>query len=1349
MATKPNTTRKARPAAGGAARPKAGAPRPAPVIAVGPLLSEMITWTALPNGVVGTGPDARLKVSVFISPRLKQGGDGSADSLSKYPSFIDWPAVVKNIHFGVEFEGVQPIANVIKVSPDPESELWKALFKPAAPVKSFTIGDFHTRPVLSYPVSHVQTFLKEKYLSVAAEPQLVTELPLVRHLASDDMFGRIAFHPRPAHVAAAELRGVVPKDVSLQTRTDLHAALRARKYIPSRSAPDAQKDFTQFNMFHAPMVTERAKIKPPDLDFHRVLAALGKFPGLMRKLGLVVDLEIPWRPDIPAGPASTTVKVVPFWGDKKRAGDYVGRTKYVLGPGAFYAAARPDSDLKGRLLNLSDPGFDIVQLDVDAAATKALDFANNVAMSALPSAARKGERSGLPTLKSAGISVVKKERDRKVYSALQTTFNNNQKAVAMMQGGAPSGVIYYADDLLRGYRVDVWDSESKAWRSLCRRVGRYEFLDNGVNLQIEDEGFVSSAVTQSPVNGTHNDELRVHEALFRWAGWSLCAPRPGKTIMTDDKPGEIENVPGAEFRLKTSFAAVPGSLPKLRFGRAYRLRARAVDLAGNSAGHDEPDPDDFSTATDPITYTRFEPVSSPVTVLRQDPKAPAAPGDRPSGDKAVARTGALVASPGESVEHLVIRSFNDSPAKDKQTTKVTTDRHIAPPKTAQMMAETHGTFDAASGLKKEDYETITERDGVLKEVEPAEKLDLPYLPDPIALGAALAGLPGADSPEKIEFYPKTAWPEARPFRLKVVEGAGAPEWDENDRVLTVFLPKAEVSRFNLSCYLKEEKLQPMGVWHWLEQAAGAANVAPLERPKVRLPKLNFVSSSDARARAVNPLASMATPNARVTQQALTQLRTIALEGRNWLFTPSREITLVHAVQQPLRIPGLQIKGAKIAVGETHGTLNGSIAIHGKSTGKVNLVAEWQEPIDPISEKTWRKISGSAQVFERTPAREDSEVKYVRTRHNFGDTKYRKIRYSAVGTTRFREYFSPIITRDQANITRTSQAVEVDIPSSARPDAPRVVYVIPTFGWDTPRQQGQVVTRKRLGGGLRVYLERPWFSSGDGELLGVVLTDQGGVLRRVSAAVPDQASMPYVTQWGADPIWDSGSTHRVPLFEHFKNSAKTQDNLSLAEVKATEDPKGPKVAVVGYPVEYDEKRELWYADIEIDAGPSYFPFVCLALARYQPNSIDNAHLSRVVVTEFAQLAPDRTASITKTGTGQLRVQVSGVTYNAGGAGKGTSEVEVSVEERVEGTEGDLGWVPVKDAAFQLQHPTGLLKQNNSVWVGEVKLPDAAGGKLRLVIKEFEVFRAEQTGLSTVAMTVAPTAKRLVYADVLEI
>jgi hypothetical protein len=77
-------------------------------------------------------------------------------------------------------------------------------------------------------------------------------------------------------------------------------------------------------------------------------------------------------------------------------------------------------------------------------------------------------------------------------------------------------------------------------------------------------------------------------------------------------------------------------------------------------------------------------------------------------------------------------------------------------------------------------------------------------------------------------------------------------------------------------------------------------------------------------------------------------------------------------------------------------------------------------------------------------------------------------------------------------------------------------------------------------------------------------------------------------------------------------------------------------------------------MNIDAGKSYFPFIRLALVRYQPKSLSeaitgpetavlpgaaNVHLSRVILADFIQLAPDRYASITRDDNNQLLRHVS--------------------------------------------------------------------------------------------------------------
>src|SRR5262249_29187005 len=117
-------------------------------------------------------------------------------------------------------------------------------------------------------------------------------------------------------------------------------------------------------------------------------------------------------------------------------------------------------------------------------------------------------------------------------------------------------------------------------------------------------------------------------------------------------------------------------------------------------------------------------------------------------------------------------------------------------------------------------------------------------------------------------------------------------------------------------------------------------------------------------------------------------------------------------------------------------------------------------------------------------------------------------------------------------------------NSARPAAPKVLYIVPTFKWNPAPSEtgdrqhkwkqsssGKVLESARIGNGLRVYLERPWYSSGDEEQLGVVLREAPrgiitlapGIISAITGsgsggAAPNDPLKPFVTQWGMDPIW---------------------------------------------------------------------------------------------------------------------------------------------------------------------------------------------------------------------------------------
>jgi hypothetical protein len=1497
---------------------------------------QTIMWTALPNGVTSGGD--KLKLSVFVSPRLETTEGLPRPQLSQFPDFLNWTTKVQGVQFAVQFGGGAAI-QATRVGATLEPDLWAALFKQTTYVEPYQAVDYSDHLIYAHPVANVSAFVKAQYQNVgttsptalparsvlsqqlapislyeasAATPaqtvlqtgvkqgqKAVGAKPISRQVVISPVLKTFvgSLHPQVQPSATRNLNILAHPSLSLRAAAvdafqSVYQDMQQYKAVRAAAAPQPSRDFLQVRLQYPKLAAEIPPLQPPDIDFHKLVSTLGNYPELTRRLGLVIDLEVP----VPSGVANSTVKVIPSWPADSAPStfntDFSPKTACTvdLGKGRFFAQPETaNSRIVGGLLNLSDnKSYPVAHVDVAGSALKMVNLADRLASSSMlqtpvastvmqPMMLKAGKAhqpsesgiqnpesasatAALPALRTAGISLA--ETNRAVWFAgVMAKASQKNKALA---ANTPDQVMNYAEDLVRGYRVDVWDSQSKSWHSLCQRKGTYNFFEANLTRQYDDEGFVQLGVTKpaaSTSGGSLPKDLYLQESMFTWNGWSLSAPRPGKTIAPDGTPQNLDDPAAAQarassdFKMVASFVPQPGMLPRLRFANTYRIRARVVDLAGNSLTSNAPDPADFSAATAAHLYTRFEPVVAPLAVLT--------------------RTLDGTKSPGESLYRPVIRSNYDKSVSDYAFPygSLVSDpgypgfalRLIAPPKTSQLMAERHSMFDSPSGPMMKDqatYQMIAAKaDGAfmldpLTRLPIQTKLEIPYLPDPLCRGASLTLLDSknqvAATATPVSFYPSgNDWPNALPFLLKVSEGTGKTswQWDDGSRTLTVQLAKAEVVTLDLSSRLGEGNVgtrnqQSLGIWNWIQEAAPAN---------------------------------------------LPQLRQSVQDGRFWMVTPFRPIVLVHAVQQPLIAPQFHSLTADRHLAETFAYIvdDQPMPIDGKSTVKVDFEAAWQEPVDDLADPNGPKtLNGSAhlQEWKISPDQTDIEIKTsvalvqgspsqsapapagaqskvvaaplaqqrvatsevkampgvataqgpvfkagtliprdVRIvprpdlfpatqkfgyswRHDFGDTKYRKVNYSAVATTRFAEYF-PI--KDPAQLTRTSPTVAVDVPNSARPPLPQVLYMVPTFGWQKntdvtfdknntqqigpiaiPNLKGIGTVHQRLGGGLRIYLDRPWYGSGDGELLGVVVWPSPAPVRlgavqtvkgtpalqaaprgrgkqtappaAMAAVVNMTLEVPgplqqLVTQWGMDPVWKTNPLPQdLPRLENFKNAVKTGTGLTLEELADKQEPSpgSYQVAVAGYQPQYDKDRGLWYCDIEIDFGASYFPFIRMGLVRYQPISVVNAHLSHVVWADFAQLTPDRTATVVYDPKNPKRIDVAvtGLTYESSRAGAGPSVMEVTVEAKPAGADDDLAWVPVPSATLDLQAEPG---STGALWRAQVRLDRYKIPKLqelRLVIREYETFIADATGpqlgIAAVASPGQP-ARRLVYADVLKL
>ena len=806
------------------------------------------------------------------------------------------------------------------------------------------------------------------------------------------------------------------------------------------------------------------------------------------------------------------------------------------------------------------------------------------------------------------------------------------------------------------------------------------------------------------------------------------------------------------------------------------------------------------------------------------------------------------------------------------------ERHLAAPKSSVQLAEWHAMFDVAIGLSAAQSAIDAQFDIAAREagsfmmpgpgaavvnpdpaatptdlttlakgdplqtgeyvVRDTDDLAMPYLPDPLSAGTSFTTLPGA-APTRAQAWPGT-WPDRKPIRIRIVDGGlttdgqKAVDWAPADRLLTVFLRQAEMVTVRLSSFPIDGGLDVMGIWNLMPAAVRAAQLAIAKAGLhwMITPSQDLTIVHAVEKPLTSPVVSVDDAGVRRFQGETFAV----LEGRIDNHAKSTGRLDLDAVwTEPVDDLGKDAPNDADNLGEIEG------AAH-----VVDFLLEATE-------------DGCRTGREDVPAAGATPAVH-RVRHEFRDTRHRDVTYRATATTRFREYFPPEIT-DQADlITNVGPDRALNVPSSRRPDPPGVLYVVPTFRWTDDSFRGLIaglsvedlqprvatalssvrnnralfaagiregavalppnirlpnVTRRIRTAGLRVYLDRPWYSSGAGELLAVVVPDQpyfvwpldlgrglavegiarlaadeaagrvlaqgavkpaGGArlsnteklvagiqkladpdpgdradtavaggfsafqVSQLSASLGGLAGLAglfrsgdpekVVTRWGNDPIWGSDTPDTGPWIHQFPLRSRVGTGLSLAEAP------GHTVAAVGHRPRFDPSRGLWYCDIDIDAGTSYFPFVRLGLARYQPSSIPGVHLSRVVTPEWAQLAPDRTASMTRPSGSVARVTLRGPAgYNdvaeavlggaaaAGDAGMNLSRFAVAQVERLPaGATTDLAWTDVGD---EVRLSLSIRKAYSDImYSGSVPIPSAqAGEQLRLTIREYEMLQTD--------------------------
>lgn len=1280
---------------------------------------QTVMWTAVPNGIDASSN--KLKVRCVVSPRLSSTPPTN-QALSAYADWPQWTAKVAAAGFTLSLKvGGVTYPNLVPDKAILQPALWPALFRPTMLVRPFTIPDFTTTKIRSYPVGNVLDAVRRLY------SDLTNERPLDQGPSGSDWTRR------------APIRDIrLPRNSErtlLSTVDNLYRNGSTVQYAVPPGPPQAQTDFLQVRRFHWTPATAAPvppKPTPAELDFHQLVALLMEYPILQRRLGLTLDFLVPVG-GLVAG--DTTVSIV-----APSPGHLTPTTAATYGAGYFWPKA--GGDVANNRLAIAGANFSVVSVDVDGAALKLAQFADAVTQ------VKTAEPQFLPSLRSAGLAVA---RTGKAWQ-FNAKFGKAKQDNTTITGGGP--VTLDAASLLHGLRWQAYDVAAQQWFSLCERDVRYRFLSlpdtdagyvPGRTTTLREEGPVTAAMTQRVNDGT--DDLYLAEYLARWHGENLVAPRPGLSLL---EPGQglADPHPGPQSatdpQLNVDTTAAPQGLPVLRFGRDYRLRAMATYIGGAGVAFQRGDTSaDFTHATGVYRYARAEPIAAPEVVA------------------------CAAMTPGETITDLVIRTEYDSAPADTAPA----DRHLLPPKVAQLFAEQLGLFDTDTGFDPATYPVLAARaDGAVAGGSHPANVDLPvpWLPDIHARGAALYGAPGGGT-ATIAFglsADSKNWQSITGVHIRLQEGS-APATVPSGRGVVMKVGKGDVVEIALSSFLAAAHLNDLQIWRWFVQTTAGS-------PKY--PK----SGSDPYGNYVD----------------------WATSGLLWTITPYRRVRLICAVRQPIVVPAHVGGGIVAQPGDNAVTLGWQLAVSRKTTTSVDVSATWSDPVDVLSGGSW-----STHSVAKSAAFGDAPVVLADATHPEGtldlatlpggglpadlhDTKAHLVTFRLRAKSRFAEYFpdpvsvvvtpsgqtpvpvnargitegSEVVTAGQTTyergvhyqmdyvagtLTRTAASpisgpvtvtfrpsltrtgtFQTWVPARTRPVAPAPVEALPTFGWDRqvpsadPNLPGAVLSR-RSGNGLRIYVAPPWYSSGAEEKLGIVFS--------ANAQQIAEHLRPFVTGWAGDPAFTDGSLGTVvPQPSHVTGNPVVSEVVTLPDLPDVA--AGAKqVRVVELNPSWDADRQLYYGEVEFaPPGSAYFPFIRLALCRFQPHGLTDLRMSPVRLLDFAQLAPDRSVSLTYPSATQVAVTVVGCSYlQSFSSARRGGQVRVTVEWRDPAIDGELAWTAIGGAQLTPGVPWAK-DPSRTAWTGTVSLPAPHSDQQRLVVQEYES---------------VPGGERVVFTDVI--
>jgi len=1269
----------------------------------------------------GTAPNGSYRVSLFLAPRLREAG-----SLADYPLWREWGTRVANLQFRL-FDGnnMVPPANapITVVSAPVDPAVWQAVFG--------------SRP--------------RHWEKVKVDPAALIDRTTPK-LTTADAAG-LADSVEALYTAIAAFGAKQP---------DAELVAEAMQAVGLATPLATMVPFLD-------TVGNEADPQPPSYDFHDIMRIAAAHPELMRRLGLVVDLEV----DVSAAATPPTELQIrtnfPFL--PTAGGPVLEFRSHEQIPLRMQVDTdnRPEVAVEAyryeRYVNFAGGKYVVAQ-----GSTAEHAAAGSNLQRAVDRPDEGADELGLPALDEAGLRVMHIDVRTMFEAQMQRTHALEAQADKWLLGGIdpdtgmpvePPQV--FAEDATAGIRWDALDAEHEVFRSLHQRVapGGYAFPRDG-SLAIvppADEGWWSLALMtdgvpsfvpepskdfyppgdddqnpDTPPVGPRVDRLRFRdETAWRlsadamlWSGWSLSGRRPAAVLDGSGKVTEVSpNKPGGDdpAQVAVDYEVVPKTLERLRFGHDYQFRGRFVDLCGNSELLAAAEPDEASSPV--VTFGRTMPVASPTVVRRSSRPDPGV---------------------GDHTTTIVIRSELDQADVDTPSA----DRMLFVRRVPQLRLERHGR-PADDGIDVADYGFLSARDAATladqllvdptsgESVAGAAVVDGVVTPGPLRQSAGYLADPAAervafhDLPQALTETPVLmavgAWPNPESVVLELQAGTGPPEVVAAERRVVASLPKGNT--------------YPCAV-----SSAVAANL---------LEHFKWYRNLD-------------------TDQQ-TAVGAAVLNGQAPLFSPRQPLTLVHAVRVPLLPPSFgTFQLSRNEAGQTSVLFSGPITLHRATTDRLVMSCFWTVPdLGPGASGLDIVAAGRGVVTDTiiTEAPSDDQAtrwSFENLLFDFGDTRRHTATLSAESFCRYSSYFTErrrvtvtlgVATVLDARGLDAASVVVTDVATGTRVALDGNLAVDPVAGTMTPLPGGELVDGTELDvlfiplpvsrlssesdSGATVELTVPSSAAPpppvvqhlvpafartvtatankvtvhhDGRVVRALMTppwNESGEGELLGIAVAADGSL---SRWGRDATIAGTGATTPPALADFGKAETT-----VAAVDGGFD-------VAAHPVAYDPDRHLLTADIQVGATFGYRPFVQLHVCRYQPESVPGQHVSVLVACDVLRLGAARTVVATRKPGHQVQVTMRGP--------DNANTVTVTVESAdPDISDPDLRWVPSGTPVTLTRTGTKAAAR----FTGLVPLPIGVGDR-RLIVEDAEPMQHEVGGVPAPGTEVA-------YREVIDI